>query len=75
VVHPSELSTNEAWIFFKLKQVPVSTQREGEFDVFALMDAARLYILGTEFVPVGSLGDAAPQIRKQLEAAHRIAKA
>jgi len=39
------------------------------------MDAARLYILGTEFVPVGSLGDAAPQIRKQLEAAHRIAKA
>jgi len=62
VVHPSEFSPNEAWNFFKLNHGPVSTEVDGEFDVFALMDAANLYILGIEFVPVGSLGDATSQI-------------
>src|SRR6056297_1278151 len=69
MVHPSDYYPNEAWIFFKLNHVPVSTELEGEFDVFGLMDAASLYILGTEFVPVGSLGNAASQIRNLLEAA------
>jgi len=75
VVHPSDFSPNEAWIFFKLNHVPVSTELEGEFDVFALMDAASLYILGTEFVPAGSLCDATSQIRSLLEAAHSRAAA
>ena len=69
MVHPSEFFPNEAWIIFKLNHVPVSTELEGEFDVFGLMDAASLYILGTEFVPVGSLDNAASQIRNLLEAA------
>lgn len=75
MVHPSEYSPNEAWIFFKLNHVPVSTEVEGDFDVFALMDAASLYILGTEFIPAGSLGDASLQVRGLLEAAHSQAAA
>ena len=70
MVHPSEFSPNEAWVFFKLNHVPVSTEQEGEFDVFAVMDAASLYILGTELVPVGSLSDAESQVQSLLEAAH-----
>lgn len=70
MVHPSEYSPNEAWVFFKLNHVPVSTEQEGEFDVFAVMDAASLYILGTELVPVGSLGHATSKIRSLLETAH-----
>jgi len=75
MVHPSDYSPNQAWIFFKLNYVPVSTEFEGEFDVYALMDAASLYILGTEFVSVGSLDDAASKVRSLLEAAHSQASA
>ena len=69
MVHPSEYSPNEAWIFLKLNHVPVSTELEGVFDVFALIDAANLNILGIEFVPGGSLGDATSQIGSLLEIA------
>jgi hypothetical protein len=75
MVHPRDYYPNEAWIFFKLSHVPVSTELEGEFDVFALMDAASLYILGTEFVPAGSLADANAQIRSLLNTAHSQASA
>lgn len=70
MVHPSDYSPNQAWILFKLSHVPVSTELEGEFDVFALMDAASQYILGTEFVPAGLLADANTQIRSLLNTAH-----
>src|SRR6056297_2731993 len=70
MVHPSDYYPNEAWIFFKLSHVPVSTELEGEFDVFAMMDAASVYILGTEFVPAGSLADADAPIRSLLNTAH-----
>lgn len=70
MLHPSQFAPNEAWVFFKLNNLPVSTELDGEFDVIALMDAASLFILGSEFVSVGSSGSAAPQIHQLLEAAH-----
>lgn len=69
-MHPSQFSPNEAWIFFKLNDAPVSTERDGDFDVFALMDAASLFILSSEFVPIGSLSSAASEIQTLLKAAH-----
>lgn len=69
-MHPNQFSPNEAWIFFQLNHVPLSTERDGEFDVFALMDAASLFILGSEFVPAGSLGSAVSEMQNLLEAAH-----
>ncbi len=42
---------NEAWIAFKLNDVPIKTERDGDFNVIALMDAASCFIMGSEFVP------------------------
>ncbi len=54
VFDPGRLHVNEAWIAFKLNDAPISTEKDGDFNVLALMDAASCYILGTEFVPVHS---------------------
>ena len=45
---------NETWIIFKLNNAPVVTDRDGDFNVFALMDAASCFILDTGFVPAES---------------------
>jgi len=52
MLHPSEFQVNEAWIVFRLNEAPISTERDGDFSVIALMDAASCFILGVEFVPV-----------------------
>ena len=69
MLHPSQFYVNEAWIFFKLNDRPISTEIDGEFDVFALMDAASLYTLGSEFIPVASLDSAIAEMRRLLEVA------
>lgn len=54
MIEPGQFQVNEAWIAFQLNNIPVLTEADGDFDVIAIMDAASGYILGTEFVPVGS---------------------
>lgn len=54
MLHPSEFQVNEAWIAFRLNEAPISTERDGDFNVIALMDAASCFILGAEFVPITS---------------------
>ena len=54
MLHPSKFKVNEAWIAFRLNEAPISTERDGDFNVIALMDAASCFILGAEFVPVTS---------------------
>lgn len=54
--HPRTFQVNEAWIVFKLNEVPVTTEEDGGFNVIALMHAASSFILGTEFVLVASAG-------------------
>lgn len=51
---PSQFQVNEAWIAFKLNDAPVVTEKNGDFNVLALMDAASCMILGTEFVRADS---------------------
>ncbi len=54
VLHPNQFQVNEAWIAFKLNDVPMSTVSDGDFNVIAIMDAASCFILGSETVPVSS---------------------
>jgi len=68
-MHPSQFSVNETWIFFKINDHPVSTQADGDFDAFALMDAASLFMLGVEFVRVGSYESCNAEIRRLLKTA------
>jgi hypothetical protein len=54
VLHPNQFQVNEAWIAFKLNDQPIHTQQDGDFDFFALMDAASCFILSSAPVPAKS---------------------
>lgn len=54
MLHPRTFQVNVAWIVFKLNEVPITTEEDGDFNVIALMDAASCFILGTGFVSVAS---------------------
>jgi len=54
VFDPSQFQVNEAWIAFKLNDVPIVTGADGDVNVIALMDAASCYLLGTELVRADS---------------------
>jgi hypothetical protein len=50
VLHPNQFQINEAWIFFKLNDAPIITESDGDFNLFALMDAASCFILSSAAV-------------------------
>lgn len=52
MLHPNQFQVNEAWIVFKLNDVPVRTERDGDFNFIAVMDAASCFILTSATVPV-----------------------
>jgi hypothetical protein len=52
-MHPKQFQVNEVWLAFRANAAPLRTP-EGAFDVFVLMDAASMYMLGTALVPVGA---------------------
>lgn len=54
MLHPNQYQVNQTWITFQLNDAPVVTDKDGDFNVFALMDAASCFILGTGFVPTRS---------------------
>ena len=51
MLHPDQFRVNEAWIVFRLNDAPIRTEVDGDFNCFALMDAASCFILTTVFVP------------------------
>jgi len=67
---PSQFQVNETWILFKLNDVPVSTSEDGDFNVFALMDAASCYILSTEFVSTNLTEPSKLESNRLLEAGY-----
>ena len=44
--HPSQFRVNQTWIVFQLNEAPVITDRDGDFNIITLMDAASCFILG-----------------------------
>lgn len=54
MLHPNQYQVNETWIAFQLNDAPVITDKDGDFNVFALMDAASCFILGIGYVPTDS---------------------
>ena len=47
MIYPNQFKVNEAWIAFKLNDAPIITDRDGDFNMIALMDAASCFILST----------------------------
>ena len=71
MLHPKQFEVNEAWIAFRLNSTPVRTERDGDFNCIALMDAASCFILGSEFIPVAAAEPTRAQFRRLLKTAQR----
>ncbi len=50
MLQPNQFEVNEAWIAFRLNDAPLRTEADGDFDFFALMDAASCFILASATV-------------------------
>lgn len=71
MLQPQQFEVNEAWIVFRLNGNPVRTERDGDFNCIALMDAASCFILGSEFIPVTATEPTRAQFRRLLKKAQR----
>ncbi|MED5622480.1 hypothetical protein [Ideonella sp. BN130291] len=47
MLHPNQFKVNDAWLAFQLNDEPIHTERDGDFNFFALMDAASCFILSS----------------------------
>ena len=71
MLHPKQFEVNEAWIAFRLNNAPIRTERDGDFNCIALMDAASCFILGSEFIPVAAEEPTQVEFRRLLKNAQR----
>jgi hypothetical protein len=71
MLHPKQFEVNEAWIAFRLNHAPIRTERDGDFNCIALMDAASCFILGSEFIPATAAEPTRAQFRRLLKDARR----
>lgn len=65
--HPNQFQVNEAWVAFKLNDRPIHTEQDGDFDYFALMDAASCFILSSASVSARSAGPSKLESRRLLK--------
>lgn len=54
MLHPKQFRINKTWILFQLNDAQVLTDRNGDFNVVALMDAASGFIFDTGVISAGS---------------------
>jgi hypothetical protein len=48
---PEQFEQDQAWIAFRLNDLPIETEEDGNFNVIGLMDASSLFLLTAEFIP------------------------
>ena len=70
VLHPNQFQINEAWILFKLNDAPLVTESDGDFNLFALMDAASCFILSSGAVPLAQAEPSKMEAMRLLKQAH-----
>lgn len=70
MLHPNQFYVNEAWIAFQLNEAPLITDRDGDFNIIALMDAASCFILGMGYVNSNSLALSHLKAKKLLKAGY-----
>jgi len=69
MLHPDQFQVNEAWIAFRLNEWPVHTEQDGDFDIFAFMDAASCFLLSSRPVPASGEGPGKLESRRLLKQA------
>ncbi len=70
MLHPDQFEVNEAWIAFKLNGQPLHTEQDGDFDFYALMDAASCFILGSQTVSADNAEPGQLDSRRLLQQAY-----
>lgn len=65
--HPNQFHVNETWIAFQLNEAPLITDRDGDFNIIALMDAASCFILGMIYVELNVLESSHLEAKKLLK--------
>lgn len=71
MLHPNQFEVNEAWIAFRLNNLPIRTEEDGDLNCIALMDAASCFILGMELIPTSAGDLTQAQVLQLMENAHR----
>lgn len=71
MLHPNQFKVNDAWIAFRLNDAAIVTERDGDCDCIALMDAASCYILGMEMYSASAMGPSWQESRRLLEQGQR----
>ena len=71
MLHPKQFEVNEAWIAFRLNRAPIRTERDGDLNCIALMDAGSCFLFGSEFIPVTAKEPTRVQVRRLLKKAKR----
>ena len=69
MLHPNQFKVNDAWLVFKVNELPIHTEREGDFNCIALMDAASCVILSSTFAPLGEAEPSKIAVRTLLKEA------
>ena len=69
MLHPNQFRVNEAWVLCKLNDAPILTDSDGDFNLFALMDAASCFILSTAPVPTTQTEPSKTEARRLLKKA------
>jgi hypothetical protein len=55
VIHPRNYHVNQTWLIFKLNEMPIQTEADGDFNCFVLMDAASSYIVSSMMISVSEV--------------------
>ena len=71
MLDPGQFEVNEAWILFRLNGAPVQTERDGDFNCIALMDAASCFILASELISITAAEPSRVECRRLLKNGQR----
>jgi len=71
MLHPNQFEVNETWIAFRLNNAPIRTERDGDFNCIAVMDAASCFILSSESIPASAAEPTRAEFRRLLKDAKR----
>ena len=52
MLHPKNYRVNQTWMVFKLNDVPIPTEEDGDVNCLVLMDAASCYIVSSAMISV-----------------------
>ena len=71
MLHPKQFEVNETWIAFRLNSAPIRTERDGDFNCIALMDAASCFILSSKFIAATAAEPTQAEFHRLLQDAKR----